>query len=173
MGEVVFDIDSTDELSFSLQAEQELQIVAYGGPSDDAPSCASRLNLTTFGLSVQEEQGVLAAEGSRETIDGTFGLKTIQDDLWWPSSRNCFCPGAGSGIEFDFPRPLGREGDVAKARVVFEESQQAHLCAEASVTMVDWPSDCSFVESPTSDCAKRSTERMLGYVLSALCVSFE
>jgi hypothetical protein len=172
-GLVEFNINSGTALEIALQAEQELQIISYGGPSEGAPSCASLLGITTMGLSLQETENTLTVEGRRETMDGIYALKTIQSHLWWPSENNCLCPGLNGGVEFDFPNPLGQEGETVTARVIFGAPQEEHLCSHATVTMLDWPSDCSFAENASSDCGKLSTERILSLTLSSLCVPVE
>ncbi|MBU1535633.1 hypothetical protein KKF84_09950, partial [Myxococcota bacterium] len=59
------------------------------------------------------------------------------------------------------------------ARVVFGAPAREDLCANASVTMLDWPTECSFAENASQDCGKSSTERTLSLALSSLCVPLE
>jgi hypothetical protein len=172
-GDVEFDIDSGTAFEISLQAAQELQVISHGGPGDGAPSCASLLGITTLGLTLDATQNTLAMDGRRVTMDGTYSLTTINSDLYYSSDSTCLCPNADAGIEFEFSNPLGRDGETATARIVFEASVEDHLCARAVVTMLDWPTECSFAENASADCGKLSTEKLLSLTLSSLCVPVE
>lgn len=172
-GDVTLDINTGLPFSLYLDAEKSLQIISYGGPGDDAPSCASRLTLNSFGLNVTNEEVGLSLDGARETNKGTYGIQTIQNDLSWSTNPNCLCPNAGSGLSLEFPAPLGRGDETASAQITFGEPNYSALCASVSVTMNDWPQECSILESPASDCGRGSIERILGYAFSALCISLD
>jgi hypothetical protein len=172
-GEVTLDINTGLPFSLYLDAEKSLQIVSYGGPGDDAPSCASLLTIDSFGLNVTNEKVGLSLNGARETQKGTYGIQTIQDHLAWPTNLNCLCPNAGSGLSLEFPAPLGRSDETASAQITFAEPNYSALCASVSVTMNNWPQECSILESPASDCGRGSIERILGYAFSAMCISID
>lgn len=172
-GDVTLDINTGLPFSLYLDAEKSLQVISYGGPSDDAPSCASQIDINSLGLNISNEEVGLSLNGSRQTQKGSYGIQTIQDDLSWPTNPSCLCPNAGSGLILDFPAPLGRSDETATAQITFGEPNYSALCASVSVSIEDWPQECSILESPASDCGRGSIERILGYAFSALCISID
>jgi hypothetical protein len=78
----------------------------------------------------------------------------------------------GSGLQVSVPKPLGRADQTATMRVTYGEAAQG-LCATAKEELVDWPTDCSFLENPTSDCGKSAAREVIEPLLTAMCQPLE
>jgi hypothetical protein len=169
VGSAALDLDATKSAqTLAVQAMSGLQLISHGG-SGGGKSCGETLTLERLELGNEPARARVGFKGSKASVDATYALETFgAEDLAWDKPFACACPRPGAGLLLSVPRPLGRAGQTASMRVTYGAAA-AGSCAVAKVEMVDWPTDCSFLENPTSDCGKGAAQDVIAPLLTALC----
>lgn len=172
-GDIALDLDATKtSQTLTLGEASELQIVSHGGPSGGR-SCGEQLTVSRLELGNTPMEAKIGVKGDKRTVDATYALETFgPSQLSWAKPFACACPGVGSGLQVSVPRPLGRADQTATMRVTYGAGA-AGSCATARVELVDWPTDCSFLENPTSDCGKSAARDVIEPLLTAMCQPLE
>lgn len=154
-------------LTALVASPDTLSVVEHGGLASGL-SCAAETTFDRAGLSVTATDAIVEAQARHLTPDQVVGVETFGEHLRF-GDRLCGCPLPGSGMLVDVPRPLGRAGEIARARVTWAAATDAGACADAKVTLEDWPSTCDGVQDVSGDCARAATEQTLERLFDALC----
>ena len=166
-GAIALRFDDATSFQASVRTADGLTIVDHGGPKGGL-ECGEelRFDVLAFTTSKSGKEARVELGGSKQTVEETYGVATFGDHLHFDGS--CGCPMPGSGIAFDMPRPLGKEGAVAHAKVTYTAPDDAKAsCAKANVELEGWPTSCSGLGD---DCGKGATAQSAAALLTAFCV---
>jgi hypothetical protein len=167
-GELVVDVGAGQGAFSASLGSAGFQIVNHGGIASGL-SCGDELVLSRASLFVDESAASIGFDARRAAHDGSVAMSTFGSDLTFDAAQPCACPSPGGGVIVDVPRPLGVDGDTARARITYGKPTDPHQCASASVELVDWPSHCDPWNDVDGDCGQSATEATLSALLSALC----
>jgi hypothetical protein len=166
-GALLLDVgQGSDAFAASVSSPDILEVEEHGGLAAGL-ECSAETTFETAGLVVDATSGVVQMKASQAEPDATMGIETFGDHLAFGDPLACACPLPGSGVLVDVPRPLGREGETARARITWGASADA--CSAPHVLLEDWPPSCAGLEDVNGDCAKGATESTLTRLLGALC----
>lgn len=151
----------------SVAGADRLEVIEHGGLAAGLEcSAETRFDIASFAL--QGEVATVQMSIEKEDPEQTVGLETFGNHLTF-TGADCACPDAGSGVLIDVPRPLGLDAAPAQARVTWQATAEAGLCARADVELLAWPSACDAVSDVAGDCAQAATAAVLAELLTALC----
>jgi hypothetical protein len=160
---------SSSAQSFSFEAMQGLEFISHGGPTSGR-SCGELLRLERMAFLNQPERLQVGFKGNKQTPKESYAIETFgPSDLNWSKPIDCPCPQPGAGMRITVPKPLGRADQTATMQVTYAAGDGA-TCAVARVEMLGWPTECSFLENPRSDCGKKAAEEVVAPLLSAMCL---
>lgn len=167
-GALVVDVSaSATAQALALASDGGLAMTSFGG-HDGPYSCGQTKTLSRFEVAHNTTGVKLAFVGEKQTKEERYALETFgEEHLKWADDASCTCPGVGSGLKIGIPKPLGREDEVATMSLKFVQGSGA--CPAVQVSLPDWPSSCSLLESPFKDCGRGAAEKVLKPLLQSLC----
>ena len=147
--------------AFMLALSDGFAVVDHGGRAGGL-SCSAETRLTDASFDLDDDTATITLALSHDTPETHLAMATTSPVVF---DGRCGCPQPGSGIVIDVPRPLGRDGETARARITWSESDNDDACAQAHVTLTEWPTDCAI----GGDCAKAVTAATITTLLTAFC----
>jgi len=157
-GAGLLDIGHAD--AFTIALTDGFVVVDHGG-IDAGLSCGAELRLRDAGFDLADDTATITVALTRDTRDEHLELATTSPVIF---DGACGCPLPGAGIVMDVPRPLGRDGETARAQITWSASNDVNACAQANVTLSQWPLSCG-----VGDCGQAATAAAMTSLLSALC----
>lgn len=147
--------------AFTVALTDGFSVVDHGGMAGGL-SCGAENRLSEAGFDLADDTATVTLALTHDTRDEHLAFATTSPVVF---DGHCGCPLPGAAIVMDVPRPLGREGETARASISWSESDDDNACARANVTLSDWPTDCLV----GGDCAKAATASAMTKLLSAFC----
>lgn len=159
-----------DAFVAAVTAPSVFAVIDHGG-LDAGLECGAETTFEAVAVDVANDHAVVQMIALRADENGSVGIETFGNHLSFGDPAQCDCPQPGSGAFIDVPRPLGRAGESARARITWQSSTDPTLCSLPQVQLESWPTDCDVLVDGDGDCAQGATEASLGLLLGALCAT--
>jgi len=134
-GEVVYVIREPDPLDVEMRSKDGLVVSKTG-----SPECSQTITFEVFRLSRTETTHEVEFSGSKTTMEGTFGLETVENEsaehLVWDRPATCTCPTKGSIAEVTTPDMTGFIGQAITLRLTYADGTEGGDCATVSAALV-------------------------------------
>ena len=159
-----------DAFVAAVTAPSVFAVIDHGG-LDAGLECGAETTFEAVAVDIANDHAVVQMIALRADENGSVGIETFGNHLSFGDPAQCGCPQPGSGAFIDVPRPLGRAGESARARITWQASTDPSLCSLPQVQLESWPTDCDVLVDVDGDCAQGATESSLGLLLGALCTT--